>query len=276
MFELPEYLVMAADMNTVLPGKRVSQGVLGNQPHKFVWYNRTHAEFAELTAGKTAGRAHVKGRWLFLPLEPHYVLVLGECGGKILYHQPGAPLPAKHHLCLQFGDGSALTSMTQMWGAMELYEQGQELLRPYITGMRPTPVDPEFTADYFDELVTTLAQGEKRSVKSLLTQEQLIPGLGNSCAQDIMFEARLHPKHPIAELDAEQRGALYAAIRTVVAAITNCRGRSDEFDLFGNPGGYKRLMGKDTAGWPCRRCGATVQKIQYLGGASYFCPQCQV
>jgi formamidopyrimidine-DNA glycosylase len=276
MFELPEYLVMAKDMNSVLPGKRVRQGMLGNQPHKFVWYNRTHAEFAELTAGKTAGRAHVKGRWLFLPLEPQYVLVLGECGGKILYHRPGAPLPPKHHLCVQFDDGSALTAMTQMWGAMELYEQGQELLRPYIAGMRPTPVDPEFTAEYFDELVTTLAQGEKRSVKSLLTQGQLIPGLGNSCAQDIMFEARLHPKHPIAELDAEQRGALYDAIGTVVAAITNCRGRSDECDLFGNPGGYKRLMDKDAAGWPCRRCGATVQKIQYLGGASYFCPQCQV
>jgi hypothetical protein len=41
MFELPEYLVMAADMNSVLQGKRVRTGELGNQPHKFVWYNRT-------------------------------------------------------------------------------------------------------------------------------------------------------------------------------------------------------------------------------------------
>ena len=35
-------------------------------------------------------------------------------------------------------------------------------------------------------------------------------------------------------------------------------------------------MDKNTAGEPCRRCGATVQKIQYLGGACYVCPQCQL
>ncbi len=276
MFELPEYLVMAADMNTVLPGKRVQLGTLGNQPHKFVWYNRTHAEFEQLTQGKMVGPASVKGRWLSLPLEPGYVLILGECGGRILYHPPGAAQPDKYHLRLQFDDGSALTAMTQMWGAMELYEQGQELHRTYIANMRPTPADAEFTSEYFDSLVGELAKGEKRSVKALLVQDQLIPGLGNAIAQDIMYAACLHPKHPIVELDAEQRAALYQAIMEVTDAVTQGRGRYDEVDLFGNPGRYVRVMDKNTAGWPCRRCGATIQKIQYLGGACYVCPQCQV
>jgi formamidopyrimidine-DNA glycosylase len=276
MFELPEYLVMAADMNTVLPGKHVRAGEQGNQPHKFVWYNRTHEEFSKLTQAKTVGQATVKGRWLMLSLEPGYLLVLGECGGRILYHPPGAAQPDKYHLRLQFEDGSALTAMTQMWGAMELYAQGQELQRPYIAGMRPTPADAAFTWEYFDDLVTELAKGEKRSVKALLTQDQIIPGLGNAIAQDIMYEAHLHPKHPIVELDGDQRHALYQAIMQVVDAVTRCRGRYDEIDLFGKPGGYVRLMDKNTAGWPCRRCGANVQKIQYLGGACYVCPQCQV
>ena len=87
-----------------------------------------------------------------LPLDPGYVLVLGECGGKILYHAPGAAQPDKYHLRLQFEDGSALTAMTQMWGAMELYEEGQELQRPYIAGMRPTPADTAFSWEYFDDL----------------------------------------------------------------------------------------------------------------------------
>jgi len=25
----------------------------------------------------------------------------------------------------------------------------------------------------------------------------------------------------------------------------------------------------------CIKCGSSIEKIQYLGGASYFCPKCQ-
>jgi len=53
-------------------------------------------------------------------------------------------------------------------------------------------------------------------------------------------------------------------------------GRYDEFDLYGRPGGYVRLMDSKTAGHPCLECGTTVEKIQYLGGACYLCPRCQI
>lgn len=52
-------------------------------------------------------------------------------------------------------------------------------------------------------------------------------------------------------------------------------GRSDETNLFGQPGKYVRLMDSAAAGKPCPECGTTVQKMQYLGGACYFCPKCQ-
>lgn len=276
MFELPEYVTLASQINATLLGKTVCSGSLGNKPHKFVWYNRSHEEFALLTAGKRVGKATARGRWLLLPLEPGYVLVLGECGGKMLYHAPGAPRPGAYHLFLAFDDGSALTLMTAMWGAMELYEAGQEQERPYVKGMRPTPLDAEFTFDYFRALIDGLLAGEKRSVKGLLTQDQLIPGLGNAIAQDILFRARLHPKHPLAGLDAGQRRALYNAVLATVRDAIGLGGRYDETDLFGNPGRYVRQMDKEAAGRPCPVCGTMVDKIQYLGGACYFCPQCQV
>ena len=96
--------------------------------------------------------------------------------GQLLYHPAGSKLPEKYHLWLEFADGSALTAMTQMWGAMELYEQGQEQERQYVKDMRPTPVEPEFTLAYFSALIDGLLAGEKRSAKALLTQEQLHPG----------------------------------------------------------------------------------------------------
>jgi formamidopyrimidine-DNA glycosylase len=276
MFELPEYITLSRQMNETLPGKTVRSGFLGNKPHKFVWYNRSHEEFAQLTAGRHVGRATARGRWLFLALEPGYVLVLGECGGKLLYHPPETASPATYHLLLSFEDGSALSVTTQMWGAMELYEKGQELERQYVKGMRPTPADPAFTLDYFSGLIDELIAGQKRSVKGLLTQEQLIPGLGNAIAQDILFRARLHPKHALLDLDSEQRRALYAAIRDTVQAVADQGGRYDETDLFGEAGAYVRIMDRQAAGKPCPACGAPVVKVQYLGGACYLCPSCQV
>jgi formamidopyrimidine-DNA glycosylase len=275
MFELPEFVTLARQMDDALTGKTVQKGNLGNTPHRFVWYNRTPKQFAALTRGKTVGRAWSEGKWLFLPLDPGYHLVLGECGGKLLYHPPGADVPAKYHLCLEFTDGSSMTAMTQMWGAMELYEKGKERARKYICDMRPTPDAPAFSWVYFDRLIESLTAGERKSAKGLLTQEQLIPGLGNAIAQDILFTARLHPRHPIEELTTRQRRALHRAIVRTVNAVVRRGGRYDETDLFGQPGGYVRIMDKNRVGRPCPACGHRIEKMQYLGGACYFCPHCQ-
>jgi formamidopyrimidine-DNA glycosylase len=275
MFELPEFVTLAAQINETLTGKIIKKGCLGNSPHKFVWYNRSHEEFEQLTAGKTVGAAQAKGRWLFIPVEPGYVLLLGECGGKVLYHPAGTTLPKKYHLWLTFTDDSAFTVTTQMWGAMELFETGQEQERQYVKGMKTTPLEPEFTLDYFSALIDALLAGEKRSVKSLLTQDQLLPGLGNSSAQDIMFRAGLHPKHSLADLTPDQRQSLYQAILQTVHEIIAQGGRYDEYNLYDQPGNYIRLMDSKVVGQPCPVCRTPIEKMQYLGGACYFCPNCQ-
>jgi len=117
--------------------------------------------------------------------------------------------------------------------------------------------------------------GEKRSVKGLLTQDQLIPGLGNSIAQDMLFKARLHPRHPIGALTGAQRRRLYNAIVRTVRQVIAQGGRYDEFDLYGIPGGYVRRMDAKATGKPCPECGAIIVKEPYLGGACYFCPTCR-
>jgi formamidopyrimidine-DNA glycosylase len=275
MFELPEVASLSAQINKTLAGKIIRRGSLGNSPHKFVWYNRKPAEFERLTRGKKVGKSSARGKWLFVPLLPGYNLVLGEFGGKALYHPAGSALPKKYHLLLAFEDGSSFTVTTAMWGAMELYEKGEERKRQYIRGMRPTPSGKEFTPEYFSRLVKEVRKGPKRSAKGLLTQDQLIPGLGNSIAQDILFRARLDPRRPVDELDPKRIRALYRAIRSTVNLAVRGGGRNDEYDLFDRPGGYVRVMDKNAAGRPCPECGRKVEKIQYLGGTCYFCPRCQ-
>lgn len=275
MFEISECVVLAKQINESLQGKTITGGDLGNSPHKFVWYNRSPDEFDKLIRGKSVGRARFKGRWLLIPLEPGYTLVLGECGGKIIYHSAGSKFPKKYHLSITFADDSFLTATTQMWGAMELYEAGEELNREYIKDMKPTPLDKEFTFNYFTELIDELIADKKRSAKSLLTQDQIIPGLGNAIAQDILFLARLHPRHSIADLSSDQRKNLFNSIISTVDEIIGRGGRYDEFDLYNQKGGYIRLMDKNAVKRPCPGCGGEVQKIQYLGGSCYLCPNCQ-
>jgi formamidopyrimidine-DNA glycosylase len=275
MFELPEYTNLARQMNETLQGRTIHSGSLGNSPHKFVWYNRDQDEFASLTQGKTIGKAHAKGRWLFIPLEPGYTLLFGECGGKILFHPAESEVPQKYHLVLTFTDRSFLTATTQMWGAMELYEQGEELRREYVKDMRPTPLDPDFSFEYFNNLIDELVAQKKRSAKSLLTQDQIIPGLGNAIAQDILFKAGLNPRRPLADLDREQRAILFNAINNTIDEIIDQGGRYDEFDLYGQNGSYTRIMDKNAPKRPCPNCGGEIKKIQYLGGACYLCPNCQ-
>jgi len=275
MFEIPEYVTLARQMAESLSGKRIANGTLGNSPHKFVWYNRKPDKFAAIVKGKTIGFAYSRGRWLFIPLQPGYVLVFGECGGKIMLHESKSRLPKKYHLSLHFEDGSFLSATTQMWGAMELYEKGSELERQYIKGMRTIPVDPEFSLAYLSALIEECTEEGNRSVKGLLTQDQLIPGLGNSIAQDIMFKAKLHPKQSISGLSMAQIENLHQAIVKTVSEAIQQGGRNDETDLYGNQGKYKRIMDKAAAGRPCPECGTKVLKMAYLGGACYFCPKCQ-
>ena len=94
--------------------------------------------------------------------------------------------------------------------------------------MNLTPVDEDFTCEYFCTLVDTIVEKEKKSVKGLLTQDQIIPGLGNAIVQNILFKARLHPKHSINDLKKSQRKKLYNAIMKTVHEIIKRGGRYDE------------------------------------------------
>ncbi len=275
MFELPELTVIAAQMNEAVEGKTIVVGLLGNSPHKFVWYSHEHDEFSQLVQGLQVGSARAEGKWLFVPLEPGYTLLLGEWGGRILYHEAPAEPPRKYHLYLGFDDGSAFSATTQMWGGVGLFEQGAEREYVYVKDMRTQPNSDAFTFEYFSALATEARAGGKRSVKGLLTQEGFVPGVGNAIAQDIMFRARLHPKRDLADLDTEELRALHAETVATVRDVTEAGGRNDEYDLFAQRGGYVRLMHAKAVGSPCPTCGTPIQKLQYLGGACYLCPTCQ-
>jgi formamidopyrimidine-DNA glycosylase len=68
---------------------------------------------------------------------------------------------------------------------------------------------------------------------------------------------------------------MYRAVKSVLQEMTEQGGRDTERDLFGNPGSYKTILSKNTAGKPCPACGTIIRKEPYLGGSIYFCETCQ-
>ena len=139
---------------------------------------------------------------------------------------------------------------------------------------KPSPFSPDFDRAYFEGIVST-PEVQKLSLKALLATEQRIPGLGNGTLQDILFNARMHPKRKTGDLSAQEKDALYAALKSTLAAMAEAGGRDTELDLFGRPGGYHTILSKNSAGKPCPACGGIIRKEAYMGGSIYYCTNCQ-
>jgi formamidopyrimidine-DNA glycosylase len=115
----------------------------------------------------------------------------------------------------------------------------------------------------------------KLSLKAFLATEQRIPGLGNGVLQDILFHSELHPKKKVSTMSDRDKKDLFASIKSILDDMVVKGGRDTEKDLFGNIGGYKTLLSKNTAGTPCPVCGTAIVKEAYLGGSIYYCKKCQ-
>ena len=274
MIEMPEAYVISHQMDETLSGKTIQRFARGPLVHKFLWLNRPEEEMHRMMAGQTVKGASSYGRSMYLRLGDAYMLWMGEMGGRWLYHPAGQAGPEKYHVRLDFTDGSALTYLMQMWGFINLLEQAEFNERPRKEVGIP-PLSEAFTFERFDQMLEAYPDKAKKGVKGFLVTSQHVNGIGNSYLQDILFQARLHPARKIPTLTAEERGRLHTAIQSVMLAAISLGGREDERDLFNQPGGYERVMDSHAAGQHCPVCHNTVERIAYLGGACYICPQCQ-
>jgi formamidopyrimidine-DNA glycosylase len=275
MIELPEARVIAQQMREALTGKRIVSGNRGNATHKFAFASGTAEEYEAILAGKRVGEARGHGNAILVPLEPGHLLVLGGGGERILYHAAGAKLPKKHHLLLRFEDDTALTVTVQGWGNTLLLPQASAGEHPHVQLGRVTPLSEGFTPAYMEELLGQLDEGSKASVKYVLVSEPGVWGIGNGCLQDILFHARIHPRRRAVDLAPQERRQLHDAIQSTLSQMVALGGRESERDLYGERGGYIRILDSKTAGTPCPACGTAIEKASYLGGTIYFCPACQ-
>lgn len=271
MIELPEAMVLSDQIQQSLTGRMITQAAANQSPHKFAWYTGDPAGYNQRLQGKTITGAEALGC--------HVVVHAGDTRlaftTRLRLHPAGSPLPAKHQLLLALDDGSHLSAVVQMWGALLCLLEGvDEGLPDYEIALRkPGALSPDFTRAYFDQLLEACAP--VLSVKAFLATEQRIPGLGNGVLQDILYNARLHPRKKIGELPPAARDDLFRAVVQTLGDMTAQGGRDTEPDLYGQPGGYVCLQTKSAAGALCPGCGGPFRKEAYMGGNVVFCPTCQ-
>jgi len=276
MIEHPEAVTIAGQIAGTLVGKRIRSAMRGNAPHKWAFYSRPAEEYAAILQDQTIAGAEPSGSLIFVRISSGHTLVLGGGGERILYHASADTVPQKHQLLLHFADDTFLTVNVQGWGSCRLYTP-EELDKDWWYCKRTLePTDAGFTREYFEGLFATLKPDDSCSVKLFLISEPGVWGMGNGYLQDILLAARLHPRCRAVDLSKSQRRALHKAILQTIKRAVRLHGRTDEHDLFGETGGYERVLSSSAAGLPCPACGqAAIVKESFLGGAIYTCPQCQ-
>jgi len=273
MIELVEAKILSDQMNTVLRGKRIIKVTTLSSPHKFTFFQGDPQIYDSLLRGRRIGEAGPNGGQVRMEIED-LVFVFGD-GVELRYHDKNTKYPTKHQLLMEFEDGSALSSSTQMYGFLLCFYE-EEFDNPYylVGKKKPSPFTDQFDLEYFMGILSAPG-AEKLSTKAVLATEQRIPGLGNGVLQDIMYHAGLHPKRKVATYTEEDKIRLYHSIKDTLNQMLEEGGRDTEKDLFGVQGGYKTKVSKKTVGKACPKCGRTILKEAYLGGSIYYCDGCQ-
>lgn len=277
--ELPEAKILAKQMEKELLSKRIKAYHLKDYERlqRIGFINKDIKAFDQLVNGEVESIIS-RGNAICVKLKNEVNLILSpEYGGEIFYHASKKKMTEKFHFKIDFSDDTALTvRLTSMGGIYVLTDS--DLMRSYVfrRDFNPeilSPVDEEFTFERFSKLLAD----NSRALKSVLVgKDAVVVGLSNSAFQDIIYRARLHPKRKASDLSADERRALYDAIRHVLRERTRLNGKDQFFDLYGNKGGYIPAMGPNKKQQKCPVCGTPIEKLSVGGGQVFFCPKCQV
>jgi formamidopyrimidine-DNA glycosylase len=123
-----------------------------------------------------------------------------------------------------------------------------------------------------DELAGLLA-GNTGRIKTVLTDQKVIAGIGNAYSDEILHTARISPFATAAKLTGEQLAALHEAMRAVLTdAVTRSVGQQAA-TLKGEKRSGLRVHAR--TGLPCPVCGDTVREVSFADSSLQYCPTCQ-
>jgi len=226
-------------------------------------------------AGLTVTGVSRHGKFLDLDVSGLHLVVHLARAGWLQWKQalaPAPPRPGKGPLGLRVhlddGSGFDLTEAgTQK--RLAVYVVRDPALVPGVARLGVDPMAAEFT----EQLLAGLLAGVRGQVKGVLTDQSLIAGLGNAYSDEVLWQVRLSPFKPAANLSAEDVTRLHTAIVDTLRAAT---GRAEGLAAAALKAEKKDgLQVHGRAGQPCPRCGDTVREVSFATKSLQYCPTCQ-
>ncbi len=274
MLEIPEAIVISAQIVSQIKGKRIVNVIVGQSPHKLAWMVGEGREYHDLLMDKVIERACPLGGMIEI-IAGSSTMVFSD-GVNLSYFHSDEPVPEKHQLLLTFDDLSHMCAAVQMYGGIICFDAEAGYDNPYyeVAQQKPSPLADAFDFETFKALAAPDAM-QKLSLKAFLATEQRIPGLGNGVLQDILWHAGLNPRQKLINLQEDALLKLFKSIKETLEQMVKLGGRNTEKDLFGKPGGYETVMSAKNSERICPKCGSAITKESYMGGSVYYCGKCQ-
>ncbi len=194
--------------------------------------------------------------------------------GQLLFCRESGPCDKHTHLIIFFEEGRPQLRFRDVrkFGFLRLLESRAADRSAELSGLGAEPL--EIDRPIFLELF-----GRRRGrIKPLLLNQSVVAGIGNIYADEILFQAGIHPGSDVSCLRRKSLENLWDAMRLVLSRAIKSRGTSirDYRDGDGLRGGFQDFLcvyGRESL--PCPRCGRKIKRLRIAGRGSFFCPRCQ-
>lgn len=267
MPEWPDLHVLRGRLETALGGRLV----VGAQVYNPIIL-RTVMPLPEWVAGRRLDRLSHRGKFLTFHWDDGSLMVVNPMlTGVFALTEPGARRTKDTAFSLTFEGDLQLRYRDEKQMGKAYLLRGEDPAKA-VPGFGD--LGPEADPATFDEQ-DFIRRGRKRQyeVRNLLMDQAFLAGIGNAYADEILFEARLHPKRKLSSLSDQEWADLAQSVRTVIAAGVGAVEAGMPPGLGTKVRSHMRVRGRENT--PCPRCGTRIvlRSLGYL--ETNFCPGCQ-
>jgi formamidopyrimidine-DNA glycosylase len=216
-----------------------------------------------------------RGKMLLIACEGGRTLVFHlKMTGQFLFAGATEPRDKHTRLAIRFEDGANELRFRDVrkFGFLLCLEGDPMAACAELACLGPEPLEVGF-AEF-----AALFVRRKGRIKSLLLDQTVIAGIGNIYADEMLFDARIHPETPASSLAKKTVERLYVSMKKVLALAIAEKGSTlqDYRDAEGKAGNFQFFHKVyDRKGEPCVVCVAPVRMTRIGGRSSHFCPKCQ-
>src|SRR3954469_18428518 len=196
MPELPEVETVARDLRPLVTGATIV-GIRNDWPRTI--RGEDVEGFAETVIGRQIEGTGRRAKLLLIELSGDYVIAVHlKMTGQLFVVPNGSPQDRFVHLVLELHDGRELRFRDiRKFGRVGVYpraalaggDAARELGAGEVFELGPEPLDPSFTLAAFRAHIG----GRRARLKTLLTDQTFLAGIGNIYADEMLWRSRLHP-----------------------------------------------------------------------------------